>query len=120
MVSTESNPRDAFNSWAVVEDNAYVVGDFTWSAIDYLGEAGIGRWVLDGSAEGHGQDRFFPSHGAYCGDIDLIGTRKPVSHYRNIAWNRGEKLWLAVQRPALEGHKINIGGWAVYPALESW
>jgi beta-galactosidase len=120
MVSTESNPHDVFQSWAVVNDNSYVLGDFMWTAIDYLGEAGIGRWAVDASANGHGGDAFFPSHGAYCGDIDLMGVRKPVSHYRNIVWDRGEKLYLTVQQPVLEGHKINIEGWAVYPTSPSW
>ncbi|HTJ78045.1 MAG TPA: glycoside hydrolase family 2 TIM barrel-domain containing protein [Rariglobus sp.] len=120
MVSTESNPRDAFNSWARINDNSYVVGDFMWSAIDYLGEAGIGRAVLDGNANDHGRDDLFPWHSAYCGDMDLIGTRKAISHYRNIVWDRGEKLYVAVKQPVPAGSKLNTGGWAVYPESASW
>ena len=32
----------------------------------------------------------WPAHGAYCGDIDLTGWRKPVSHYRQPLWNEQE------------------------------
>jgi beta-galactosidase len=120
MVATESNPRDVFNSWARINDNSYVVGDFMWSAIDYLGEAGIGRAVLDGNAGGHGRDDLFPWHSAYCGDMDLIGTRKAISHYRNIVWDRGEKLYMAVQQPVPAGSKFNLGDWALYPTFASW
>jgi beta-galactosidase len=120
MVSTESNPRDAFNSWAIVNDTPYVVGDFMWSAIDYMGEGGIGRSVINGDAQGHGEDKLFPWHSAYCGDMDVIGVRKPPSHYRNIVWDRGEKLYLAVQQPVHSGDRMDIGGWALYPTKESW
>jgi beta-galactosidase len=121
MVSTESNRRDT----AAIYNNelsaqTYVIGDFIWTAIDYLGEAGIGRTVLDGDAGGHGNDNLYPWHGAECSDIDIVGHRRPNSHYTNIIWNRGEKLYLSVRQPVEEGHKINTGGWALYPEYASW
>jgi beta-galactosidase len=42
MVTTESFPSKAFPLWQVSHDNPYVLGDFTWTAMDYLGESGIG------------------------------------------------------------------------------
>ena len=30
-----------FGNWAIVRDNAYVAGQFLWTGIDYLGEAGV-------------------------------------------------------------------------------
>ena len=44
MLTTESFPSKAFPLWAVSHDNAYVLGDLTWTAMDYLGESGIGAW----------------------------------------------------------------------------
>lgn len=44
MVCAESYPRDAFNYWAMIDEHPYIIGDFVWTALDYLGEAGIGRW----------------------------------------------------------------------------
>ncbi len=45
MMTTESLPADAFEQWALVTDKPYVVGEFVWTAMDYLGESGIGAWL---------------------------------------------------------------------------
>jgi beta-galactosidase len=44
MLTTESWPSKAFPLWEVSHDNVYVLGDLTWTAMDYLGESGIGAW----------------------------------------------------------------------------
>ena len=44
MLTTESWPSKAFPLWQVSHDNPYVLGDLTWTAMDYLGESGIGAW----------------------------------------------------------------------------
>ena len=44
MLTTESYPSDLFSLWKISEDNPYVLGDLTWTAIDYLGESGVGAW----------------------------------------------------------------------------
>ena len=52
MWQTESYPKDAFKNWALVNDKDYIIGDFVWTAIDYIGESGIGRWWYDGYVAG--------------------------------------------------------------------
>ncbi len=121
MWQTESYPKDAFRNWSLVYDKDYIVGDFVWTGIDYLGESGIGRWWYDGDVAGeHWERLLYPWHAAYCGDIDLIGWRKPISHYRNILYNDTEKLYMAVREPDGYYGKINVGMWAVWPTWESW
>ena len=44
MLTTESLPSKAYPLWKVTRENAYVLGDLTWTAMDYLGESGIGAW----------------------------------------------------------------------------
>jgi beta-galactosidase len=44
MLTTESWPAKAFPLWQITHDNPYVIGDLTWTAMDYLGESGIGAW----------------------------------------------------------------------------
>ena len=44
MLTTESWPSKAFALWQISHDNPYVLGDLTWTAMDYLGESGIGAW----------------------------------------------------------------------------
>jgi beta-galactosidase len=44
MLTTESFPAKVFPLWKISQDNPYVIGDFAWTAMDYLGESGIGAW----------------------------------------------------------------------------
>ncbi|PXY39312.1 beta-galactosidase [Flavobacterium cheongpyeongense] len=121
IVQTESYPKDAFINWDLVQKHNYILGDFVWTAMDYLGESGIGRYVYPGEPEGeHWTGNFYPWHGAYCGDIDLIGWRKPISHYRSMLYNDNEKIYMAVREPNPESDPIKLTSWAVWPTWESW
>ena len=122
MVQTESYPRDAWQNYRKVMDEPWVIGDFVWTAIDYLGESGIGRWYYDGEpAKEPWQAPMFPNHAAYCGDIDLVGQRKPISYYRSMLYNKeGEQLYMAVREPDGYYGKINNTMWSVWPTYESW
>jgi len=122
IVCTESFPRDVFDYWAMVDEFPYIIGDFVWTALDYLGESGIGRWYFrDPKNPGPvtwGGD--YPWHGSDCGDIDICGFRKAQSHYRNIVWDRGEKLYMGVRRPVPEGKELFVTRWGVWPVYHSW
>jgi len=141
MWQTESFPRDAFKNWAIVNDYPYVVGDIVWTGLDYLGESGIGRNYYDGETKGeHYVEGGIPDwHGAYCGDVDITGWRKPISHYREMLWKTrnmpmyewkdGQKsstpieddgLYMAVKEPDGYHGKIHQTAWSVWPTWESW
>ena len=130
MWQTESYPRDAFRNWALVHDHPYIVGDIVWTGLDYLGESGIGRTYYDGERPGEhyvsgGQPDW---HGAYCGDVDITGWRKPISHYREMLWGptpgpsllREGSVYLAVKEPDGYHGKIRETAWSVWPTWESW
>jgi beta-galactosidase len=122
MACTESFPRSTFDDWSMVADFPYIVGNFVWTAIDYLGESGLGRSTLrdakDTSREGYGAP--YPRHGADCGDIDICGALKAIAHYRNIVWDRGEKLYLGVRQPVPDGKQMSVTTWGVWPVYASW
>jgi len=107
MMGTESFPLQAFENWQKVEQHPYVIGDFVWTAMDYLGETGIGHTELDKLSKFAME---FPWFNAWCGDIDLIGGKKPQSYYRDVLWNRS-KLEMLVHSPVPEGHKEAISFW---------
>ena len=122
MWQTESYPRDAFRNWELVQAYPYIVGDIVWTGLDYLGESGIGRYYYEGERPGEhyvngGQPDW---HGAYCGDVDITGWRKPISHYRELLWNKDVPIYMAVREP--DGHrgKIHTTAWSVWPMWESW
>ncbi|PXY46439.1 sugar-binding domain-containing protein [Flavobacterium hydrophilum] len=121
ILQTESYPKDAFINWNLVQKHNYILGDFVWTAMDYLGESGIGSYVYPGEADGeHWTANLYPWHGAYCGDVDLMGWRKPISHYRSMLYNDSEKLYIAVREPNPESGAIKLTSWAVWPTWESW
>lgn len=121
MWQTESYAKDTYQNWSLVHDFDYIIGDFIWTGIDYLGESGIGRWWYDGDVPGEHYERpLYPWHAAYCGDIDLTGWRKPISHYRYLLYNDTEKLYMAVREPDGYYGKIRTGLWTAYPTWESW
>lgn len=121
MYASESYVTNPFVSHLLVTHRPYVVGDFIWSAMDYLGEAGIGRVFPPGEEpRPHWIGSHFPWHGAACGDIDLIGVRKPISFYRSIVWDRGTKLYASVVPPAPGGGEWRPTAWAPPPGVPSW
>jgi beta-galactosidase len=107
MMGTESFPLQAFENWQLVEQHPYVIGDFVWTAMDYLGETGIGHSTTD---EKNTFAMEFPWFNAYCGDIDLIGGKKPQSYYRDVVWNKSN-LEMLVHSPVPEGKKESISYW---------
>lgn len=120
---TESYPDSAFQSWSAVNDLPYVIGDFVWTAIDYLGESGIGRahYASDPADRGeHWEGSKWPWHGSYCGDIDLTGLRKPISHYRQTLWNDIPSLSIGVREPDCYVDSIIVTRWSTWPTTRSW
>lgn len=122
MMQTESYPRDAYKNYLNAKDKPYIIGDFVWTAVDYIGESGIGRWYHEGDVPGEHYSRpLYPWHAAYCGDIDMTGWRKPISHYRSMLYNgTDEKLYMAVREPDGYNGKIRETLWSVWPTWESW
>ena len=123
MWQTESFPRDAFKNWQLVQDYPYIIGDIVWTGLDYLGESGIGRNYYEGERAGEhwiegGQPEW---HGAYCGDVDITGWRKPISHYREVLWAESKATaYMAVKEPDGYRGKIHGTSWSVWPTWESW
>ena len=128
MWQTESFPRDAFKNWKLVQEYPYIIGDIVWTGLDYLGESGIGRNYYEGERPGeHWREGGQPDwHGAYCGDVDITGYRKPISIYREMLWKEaydGEfpsVLSIAVKEPDGYHGKIHQTAWSVWPTWSSW
>lgn len=92
MMATESFALEAFDYWQAVEEHPWVIGDFIWTAFDYIGEASIG-WL------GYPQSKtFYPWNLAYCGDIDICGWKRPQSFYRDALWKK-DQLSIFVKPP---------------------
>jgi beta-galactosidase len=117
MVGTESVPQHALENWRLVEKDNYVIGDFVWTAMDYLGESGIGHTFC--TNEKYDFSKPWPWFNSWCGDIDLIGDKKPQSHYRDVVWRRS-KIEMAVHVPLPDSCKEAISYWGWPDEQQSW
>ncbi|NQX12160.1 glycoside hydrolase family 2 protein [Microbacteriaceae bacterium VKM Ac-2855] len=115
VVGTETLARDIDELWALVTANPHVIGDFTWTGWDYLGEVGLGVTRFDDEEYGP-----FPALLAWCGDIDITGYRRPASYYREIVFGLSDQPYLAVDRPRGYGRASYGLGWAWTDSLSSW
>jgi beta-galactosidase len=115
MVGTESFPGEVFENWQAVLAHPWVIGDFVWTAWDYLGETGLGNAVLD-NERGATQ---FPWFNAFCGDIDICGFKKPQLLYREVVWGDA-KVNFAVHAPIPPGRTERVSGWGWPDERQSW
>ncbi len=77
-----SENSSGWMQWLAVRDNDYVGGQFLWTGIDYLGEAG--RW---------------PNRGSRAGLLDLCGFKKPLALFRQSLWSAKPMVYLCAMRP---------------------
>lgn len=122
IVGSETFPKTIVANWKLVQQYPQVIGDFTWTGWDYLGEVGIGAVAYKEDAEFNGQlGREFPYLLAYCGDIDITGYRRPASYYREIAFGLRSNPFIAVQDPAKHAQtQVSTSPWAWADVVEGW
>ena len=121
IVGTETHNTNIAQNWPKVLALPHVIGDFTWTGWDYLGEVGLGRVE-------YGEDRGllmgdYPWLAAWCADLDIIGTRRALSYLREIVFGLRVEPHLSVRDPARHGVTPSHEGLAGEPWLEglaSW
>ena len=117
VVGSETYPTEIARLWDIVERNPHVLGDFTWTGYDYLGEAGIACYHY--APERHEQG-WYPDRLAYCGDINLNAYRRPVSYLREIVFGLRREPMIAVERLDRFGQPDNTNDWKYFDAIDSW
>lgn len=120
LLGTETYPTEIDRNWELVQRLPYVLGDFCWTAWDYLGQAGLGKFTYGDHIESKGAHIAYPGKVAYCSDINLIGDRRPISYWREIVWGRRRAPYLSVQPPLHHGKKRNHTRWALTDSVHSW
>jgi beta-galactosidase len=93
ILGTE-NSRTA-TAWEAVARNNWVVGQFLWTGIDYLGEA----------------DRY-PSRGSQSGLLDFCGFRKPEAWFRQALWSSQPMVYaVAIQGAGAGNEPVTAEHW---------
>ncbi|WP_329254469.1 DUF4982 domain-containing protein [Streptomyces sp. NBC_01478] len=121
ILGTETFPTRIDGNWRLVEQLGHVIGDFTWTGWDYLGEVGIGRpQYLTPDAPRPSHTAPYPHLLAGCGDLDITGHRRPASYYREIVFGLRTEPYIAVRRPEHHGRTWAGTPWAWSDTVPSW
>lgn len=118
IVGSETYPPEIARNWNLVKNLNHVIGDFTWTGWDYIGEAGVGIPAYQWGEGGFGAK--FPAQLAYVGDIDLTGYRRPASYFREIVFGLRKKPYIAVQNPKKYGRHLIKTPWVISDSLSCW
>lgn len=119
MYGSETYPNAVAANWNVINRHPYIIGDFVWTAIDYIGEAGLGH-ALERSDRGRWiQLLAWPWFSAWCGDLDLTGVKKPQSYYRDVVWGV-RPIAMAVRPSVTDGEYEDALGWCWTAEENHW
>ena len=118
LVGSETYPPDIARNWPLVKKIPALIGDFTWTGWDYLGEAGLGIPAYAFGEGGFGAQ--YPCQLAYCGDLDITGFRRPQSYLRELVFGLRTDPYIAVQRPDKYGQFLIKTPWILSDAVSCW
>ena len=112
MVGSETMVADLAYNWARVKKYPQLIGDFVWSAWDYLGEACLGDWTYH-SYEG------LPLLAGQ-GMIDITGKPLAAMYYMQIVWGLRKEPFVCVRPINHAKESPSAGAWQFTNAIDSW
>lgn len=120
---SETKAIKFYHSWQGVKEKSFVIGDFTWTAYDNMGEVGAGRsyWYREGdSTFGKLSMGEYPWRNCYQGDHDLCGYRRPQSYFREAIWLGNTEPRIFTTHPEHFGELCSGTTWHWYDVDECW
>lgn len=112
IIGTESLVTELPENWKKVTKYPNIIGDFCWTAWDYLGESGIGSFC-------YASDTGLPLL-AGCGTIDLLGVPDVENYFQRIVWGIRKEPYIAA-RPVWKGKEVPVcGRWRFTNAVSTW
>lgn len=119
IVGSETFPHCIYRNWQYVKKLPNLIGDFMWTAIDYIGEVGIGAWSYD--TDGIGFTKPYPWVLGETGALDIIGTPTGEMFMAQAAWDLLDAPAIAASpdfcHPGVEAAR---GGWRGTNSIPSW
>lgn len=94
IVGTETYVYELARTWPLVEKYPYVIGDFMWTAWDYLGEVGIGGWSYE--PEDKVTQKSYPWILAEAGAFDILGNETAEAGLAAVVWGKRKKPYIGV------------------------
>ena len=112
MVGTETMAADLPYNWQRVRKYPQLIGDFVWSAWDYLGEACMGDWTYH-SYKG------LPLLAGQ-GLIDITGKPLASMAFMQTVWGLRKEPFIAVSPLNHADETPSTGAWQFTNAIDSW
>lgn len=128
ILGSENYPKEIGMMWPMVERLPYVIGDFTWTAYDYIGEAGIGKTAFvepddpmleRGPFALMSHSSQFPWRLANDSDYDINGNMRPQGAYRSVVWGSSD-TYLFTANPKYFHMQEIISMWGFMDIVGSW
>ena len=118
ILSSETFPSRLGGDWKLAMNNNHIIGNFMWSAWDYLGEAGVGLPIY-----GTTQAPFtkaYPALTGACACFDITGFADSQAYYTAVLWGAYQKPYIGVRPVDHAGEEYTIGLWRLTDAVNSW
>ncbi len=127
ILGSENFPVRIGEHWPMIEKTPWVIGDFTWTAWDYIGEAGIGKAMFfdpddpEAASESLGWQYGspYPWRLANDADVDITGRILPQGVYRRIVWGSPETAVFSYD-PAHAGKTEVMSRWGFPSVSDCW
>ena len=124
ILGSENYPKEIGMHWPMIEKTPWVIGDFTWTAWDYIGEAGIGKATFYEPGDPNignpwGAPSPYPWRTANDADFDIIGGLRPQGEYRRIVWGSKETAVFSYD-PAVVGKVETLSNWGFPGVWPHW
>ena len=124
ILGSENYPVEIGMHWPMIEKTPWIIGDFTWTAWDYIGEAGIGKATFYEPGDPNignpwGAPSPFPWRTANDADFDITGSIRPQGVYRRIVWGSRETAVFSYD-PAVIGKVETLSSWGFPGVWPRW
>lgn len=117
VVGSETFPYELGKNWDMVKKYPYLIGDFMWTAWDYIGEAGIGAWSYTG---GMPFNRPYPWLLGGAGVVDILGNPDASAGFAKVVWHITDKPVIGVRPVNHPGVRVSKSVWRGTNAIASW
>lgn len=118
IYGSETFPQDIAKNWKMVKEYPYLIGDFMWTAWDYIGEVGLGAWAY--TKDGTGFDKPYPWLLADTGVFDITGEPNGELFLAQAAWGTVDKPLIGIQPVNHPGVRPAKMAWRGTNAIASW
>lgn len=118
IVGSETYPQDLAENWELVKKLPYVIGDFMWTAWDYIGETGIGAWSYQEC--GNGFVKPYPWLLGDTGAFDILGDATGEAALAETVFKEGQEVRIFVKPVNHPGIEPAKGAWRGTNSIESW